>query len=168
MRFGRAFYLFVILICVVEMVRLWNVSPEQMAAHFDIQGNPDRFVPRLEFFGFQVQTLLIVLAVSILPQVLFLVLPVELINMPNRDYWFAPDRRTATLDRLSSFGAALFGCILLVIQVGFELAVYANLQTPIHFNAQTMVAVMAAGFVLIGLTLVQLVVSFRTPASGAE
>ena len=168
MRYGRAVYFLVILICVVEMARLWNVSPVQMAAHFDIQGNPDRFVPKLEFFGFQAQTLLILLAVSILPQVLFLILPATLINMPNRDYWLAPDRRTAIQDRLSSFGAMLFGCILLMVQVGFELAVYANLQTPIYFNANIMSAVMAGGFILIGFMLIQLLLSFRLPASKVE
>jgi hypothetical protein len=51
--------------------------------------------------------------------------------MPNREYWLAPEQRYATVDRLSSFAAMLFGITLIVIQAGFELAVYANLQKPI-------------------------------------
>jgi uncharacterized membrane protein len=165
MRFGRIFYVIVLLICVFEIWRLWNIAPSQMAAHFDIQGNPDRFVPKAQFFWFQIQTVGIIILVSFLPQVLFLAVPVRFINMPNREYWLSPERSDETLDRLSSFGAILFGIILIVIQVGFELAVYANLQMPIVFNAHVMIPVMIASFTLIGLILIRLLASFRIPSS---
>jgi serine/threonine-protein kinase len=147
------------------MLRLWNIAPDQMAAHFNITGNPDRFVSKAEFFWFQIQTMLIVLLVSIPPQVLFLFLPANLINMPNRDYWLAPERRAKTIDTLNSFGAMLFGVILLVIQAAFEISVYANLQTPIFFNARLMSTIMIISLIVIGLLLIQLVVSFRLPES---
>ncbi len=165
MRFGRVFYVIVLLICVFEIARLWAITPPRMAAHFDIQGNADRFVSKPEFFGFQIQTMLVTIIVSLLPQVLFLILPVNLINMPNREYWLAPEQREETLGRLSSFGAMLFGVILLTIQAGFELSVYANLQTPIRFNAQWMFAFMIASFTAILLMLVQLAISFRRSVS---
>ena len=164
MRFGRVFYIIALLICAIEIVRLWNIVPAQMAAHFDILGNPDRFVARAEFFRYQIQTIVVVIGVSILPQILFLVTPVNLINMPNREYWLAPERRADTVDRLSSFGAMMFGIILLAIQVGFELSAYANLATPIHFNLQWLLLTMLASFSVIGLMLFQLVVSFRQPS----
>jgi uncharacterized membrane protein len=163
MRFGRVFYIIVLLICAIETVRLWNIAPAQMAAHFDVLGNPDRFVPKAEFFWFQVQTALVVIGVSILPQILFLFLPVSLINMPNREYWLAPERRAETVDRLSSCAALMFGIILLAVQAGFELSAYANLQTPIHFNFQWMLGFMTASFLVIGVMLFQLVISFRMP-----
>lgn len=46
MRFGRAFYIIVLLICAIKIVRLLNIAPAQMAAHFDVLGNPDRFIPK--------------------------------------------------------------------------------------------------------------------------
>lgn len=165
MRFGKTFYIIVILICVFEVVRIWNITPQQMAAHFNVQGNPDHFVSKAEFFGFQLQTMLIVVGTSLVPQLLLFILPVSFINMPNRDYWLSPERRDSTVDRLSSFAAAMFGIILLVIQVGFEISAYANLQMPILFNAKLMLMVMIASFVLIGGMLLQLTVSFRLPAT---
>lgn len=168
MRFGRIFYALVLLICAFEFMRLWNITPSQMAAHFDIQGNPDRFVPKSEFFWYQIQTIIVVIVVSIPLQILFLVLPVNLINMPHREYWLAPERRAETVDRLSSFAAVLFGAILLTVQAGFELSAYANLQTPIHFNAQWMLAVMVIFFIVIGFALIQLMVSFRRPPSNGQ
>jgi uncharacterized membrane protein len=122
MRFGRIFYFVVIVICIIETARLWSLSPAQMAAHFNIEGNPDRFVSRAEFFWFEIQTMLIVLGVSVVPQLLFLVLPASLINLPNREYWLAEEHREETLNRLSSFGASLFGVIVLTMQAAFELA----------------------------------------------
>ena len=164
MRYARVFFVIVILLCGFETVRLWFVSPDVMAAHFNVQGNPDRFVPKLDFFGFQAQTVLVVLGLCIVLQVLPLVLPVQWINMRNREYWFSPERREETVDHLSSFGAVLSALILLGIQAGFELAVSANLQKPIVFAAQLMVLVMIGIFVLSFMMLFWLGRSFRLPS----
>jgi uncharacterized membrane protein len=163
MRFGRIFFIGVLLLCIFELARLWSLTPDTLAAHFNIQGSPDRFVPKVEFFRFQVQTLLVVILVSLPLQFLFTLLPPDLINMPHRAYWLAPERRAGTLASLNSFGAFLFGVILLAVQAGFEISAYANLKTPIVFNASLMMAIMAASLVLVILMLILLVLSFRLP-----
>ena len=163
MRFGRIFFIGVLLLCLFELARLWSITPDTMAAHFNIQGSPDRFVPKAEFFRFQVQTLLVVILVSLPFQFLFLVLPPGAINMPQREYWLAPERRAGTLGRLNSFGVILFGIILLDVQAVFEISAYANLKMPIVFNAALMMAIMAASLVLVLSMLVLLVLSFRLP-----
>lgn len=164
MRFGRILFVIALLICIFEIARLWDISPEQMAAHFNAQGLPDRFVSKAEFFWFQIQTLFIVVLVSLPLQVLFLVLPLGVINMPNREYWLAPERKAETLARLGDFGSMLFGVILLLVLAAFEISTYANLQDPIVFNAGLMGMVMASGMVFIILMLIRLVLSFRMPA----
>ena len=164
MRYARIFFIVVLLFCIFEAVRLWFLSPDVMAAHFDMQGNPDRFVPKLVFFGYQARTVLVVIILGLVMQVLPMILPVQWINMPNREYWYSPERREATVDRLSSFAAALFALILLGIQAAFELAVSANLHEPIVFAAQMMIPVMIGLFVLSFMMLFWLVRSFRHPA----
>ncbi len=164
MRYARALFIFVLFACVLENVRLWFLSPDVMAAHFNIQGSPDRFVSKIEFFGFEAQTLLVVIAASILIQVLPMILPVQWINIRHREYWLSPERRTNTVDRLSSFGATLSTIILLVIQAGFELAVSANLEKPILFGAQIMVAFIAGFIILSFVMLFWLGRSFRLPS----
>jgi len=165
MRVGRVFYIAVLLLCAFETVRLWNIMPPQMAAHFNIQGDPDRFVSKAQFFWFQIQTMLIVILVSLPFQVLFLVLPTSMVNIPNRDYWLAPERRTETVGRINGFGSMMFGVILLTVQSAFEISAYANLRTPITFDVQLMGMVMTLFFVVILLMLVWLIFSFRLPAS---
>ena len=163
MRIGRILFVAVLVLCLFEMARLWSISPLQMAAHFNALGEPDRFVSKPEFFWGQVQTLFVIVLVSLALRVLFLVIPPNLINMPNRDYWLAPERKEETLGRLSDFGSLTFVMILLAILAGFEIATYANLQTPIHFNAGLMGVVMFAAMGVIVLLLIQLVLSFKLP-----
>jgi hypothetical protein len=161
MRYARVFFIIVILFCGFEAVRLWFLPPDVMAAHFNVQGNPDRFVPKLVFFGYQAKTILVVLALSLVMQILPMILPVQWINRPNREYWYSPEGLEATINRLSSFAAALFALILLGIQAAFELAVSANLHKPIVFAAQIMVPVMVGIFVLSIVMLFWLAWSFR-------
>ena len=165
MRIGRIFFLIVLLLCAFEMARLWNIMPDQMAAHFNIQGNADRFVPKAEFFRFQLQTMLVVILVSLPLQWMFSVIPPNLINMPNREYWLAPERRAETMGRISDFGSTMFAIILLALQAACDIAAYANLRTPILFNAALMSKVMIVSVVAIVLALIGLIVSFRLPTS---
>ena len=169
MRFGRIFFIIVLLFCIFETVRLWNITPAQMASHFDIQGEPDRFSSKAQFFSFELETMLVVIGLGVVTQILVLMTPVEWINikMPNREYWLAPEHRDEIMDRMSSFAAILFGIVALGVQAGFELAVSANLHQPIHFDAQAMFMVIAGLFVATPLMLVWLTISFHVPASGA-
>ena len=165
MRSGRIFYIIALLICIFETARLWNISPGQMAAHFNIQGNPDRFVSKAEFFWFELQTIMVVIGTSIPLQLLFTFLPQNLINIPNREYWLAPERHDETINRLNSFSAMMFGVILLTIHAVFEISVYANLQTQIFFNAKLMLFFIGASFAVIGWMLFRLIASLRPPSS---
>ena len=164
MRYARVFFIIVILLCGFETVRLWFLAPDVMASHFNVQGNPDNFVPKLEFFGFQAKTVAVVLIAGLVIQILTLMMPAQWINMPNREYWLAPERRQDTLDRIGSFGAALFTIVLIVVQAGFELSVSANLQKPIVFAAQLMVPMIIGFFVLSLALLFWLARSFRLPS----
>jgi uncharacterized membrane protein len=169
MRFGRIFFIIVLLFCIFETVRLWNITPAQMASHFDIQGEPDRFSTKAQFFGFEIETMLVVIGLGVVTQILVLKTPVDWINikMPNREYWLAPEHWDEIMDRMSSFVAILFGIVALGVQAGFELAVSANLHQPIHFDAQTMLMVIAGLLVTTPLMLVWLTISFRVPSSEA-
>jgi serine/threonine-protein kinase len=165
MRSGRIFFILVLLVCVIETMRLWYITPAQMAAHFNVQGNPDHFTTKEQFFSFELQTMLVVIGLGVLTQVFVAITPVERVNMPNREYWLAPEHRKQTIGLLGSFAATISGFILLAIQAGFELSVSANLHQPILFDAQAMFVVIAGFFVIVILMLFWLAISFRVPPS---
>ena len=164
MRFGKYLFFIVLFICTFETARLWYLAPAQMASHFNMLGNPDGFMPKAQFFASQVQEMLMVIGLGLVMQVLVLVTPVKWINTPNREYWLAPEHRDQMIDTLSSFGFALFGAILLVVQVGFELSINANLQQPVHFAAQIMLPFIAGFFVFSSFLLFLLTRTFLHPS----
>jgi uncharacterized membrane protein len=164
MRFGKITFILVVLLCIFEITRLWFLVPAHLASHFNFQGNPDGFMPKVDFFASQIQMTLVVIGVALLMQVLILVTPAKWINTPNRAYWLVPEHHDQMVENLSSFGFALFAAILLVVQVGFELAIYGNLQKPIIFSAQLMLPVIAGFFIYSFVLLFLLTRSFRRPS----
>src|SRR5947207_13752518 len=74
--------------------------PEKIATHFDGSGVPNGWMPRDALGSFDFIFLVFVLAVVIGSAFLIRVLPVSLINVPHRDYWFAPERRRQSHARM--------------------------------------------------------------------
>jgi hypothetical protein len=107
-----------------------RLLPETVASHFNRAGTATGFLPRSAYVGI---TLLIValppLFLVLLPR-LSLRRPGVRINLPNRDYWLAPERRERTvalLERqLTQFGVML----LLFLCYGHLLVVRANSSVP--------------------------------------
>jgi uncharacterized membrane protein len=120
--------------------------PERIATHFDIAGRPNGGMTRAGLESFDLLFLAFVLAVVIGSALLIRVLPVSLINLPNRDHWFAPERRRQSHARL--MGHMLwFACLMVAFIIGMNHLVFlANLRP--------------AGTHLPGLSLVSLLVTF--------
>jgi RNA polymerase sigma factor (sigma-70 family) len=111
------------------------VSQEVVATHFDLMGRPNGWMDRSTYFLFSV-------ALGIgLP--LFLIglgyvtrfLSARFINIPNRDYWLARERRARTCDFL--FRHLLWlACFVAIFMVGVHLSIaYANRQVPPHLSS---------------------------------
>jgi uncharacterized membrane protein len=103
--------------------------PEYMASHFDGSGQANGWSSKAFFFGLQAFVLVVVTACfAILPAAIE-GLPPRLVNLPNKDYWLAPERRAATMASISSaltwFGCAVLAFLLavtwLVIRVNLRL-----------------------------------------------
>ncbi len=111
--------------------------PEQVATHFDGSGRPDGWMRRashLRFMavfglGFPLFVPVIVYVIRFLPDRLF--------NLPNRDYWLAPGRRTETMAYL--FRHSLwFSSMALCFVIGIHYSIIqanrlaqAHLSTPL-------------------------------------
>jgi uncharacterized membrane protein len=106
--------------------------PPKVASHFDLHGNPDGWMSRASSTE-------IMLAVAILAPGIVVVtmagagrIPISFINLPHRDYWLAPERRTAALDVLRRYGL-WFATLNVLFLTGLQaLTVDANLQPPPH------------------------------------
>lgn len=107
---------------------LYAQLPEVMASHFDARGVPNGWQTKSAFFGVLIGVSVIAAVVGFGIPMLITALPPQLINLPNKAYWLAPERRSETMNFLNAhfawFGCALFAVVLFAI----NFAVQANLH----------------------------------------
>ena len=142
----------------------YSQLPEVVASHFNGRGVANGWQTKSAFFG-------VLVAVSVLAAVvgfgiprIIISLPVELINLPNKRYWLAPEHMAGTMEFLNQF-FAWFGCaVFTVILVTFDYAVQSNLH-PDHRPDATRLWFLLAGFlVFVVVSIVRMFLRFgRVP-----
>jgi ABC-type Fe3+ transport system permease subunit len=104
--------------------------PERLASHFNLAGDPDGWMSRSSHLWMMG---LLAFGLSLLVVGLFYglrFLPVSMINLPQREYWLAPERQRQTLHDLFRTGIWL-ACLEALFILGIHLLmVSANAQQP--------------------------------------
>jgi len=140
-----------------------SALPERVASHFARGGQANGWMPRDAYTAF-------VLAPAVVVPLLLVALLAWLarmfpgaINLPNRAYWFEPERHAATLASLAAFAWA-FGSVLALLIAGLHWAVVnANARTP-PILAEAAVDALLSGFaVAIAVWILAWYVRFRRP-----
>jgi len=146
------------------LVVSFNELPEHVASHFNAAGEPDGWMSRAAHMKFMAVfgTVFPFGIVTVCYLVRFL--PDALINIPHRDHWLAPERRSASLQQL--FRHSLwFACLGTGFMAGVHLLVLrANTQQPPRLSVALMLIV--TGYFIIGLLwwIVSLLRRFRLPS----
>jgi uncharacterized membrane protein len=123
--------LFMLVVCAAVFLILSSADlPPVVASHFAAGGAANAFMPRTAYVGFMVG---IVAGLPLLITVLLgLVrrLPPSLYNLPNSDYWLAPERIEATRQYMARQAAGFTALIVLFLSYVHWLVVQANLVQP--------------------------------------
>jgi uncharacterized membrane protein len=130
----RFVFLSLLLIAALQSIYYYPQLPKIIASHFDGAGNPNGWSTKSAFF-------MIYWGIIALATVIFLVmprfiawLPNSLINLPNKDYWLAMERRENTMsfiaDQVAWFGIATLILAIFVIEV----VIRANLPNTRYFS----------------------------------
>jgi serine/threonine-protein kinase len=138
--------------------------PATVASHFGYAGHADALMPRASYLalmcGFAAGIPMLLVA---LPAWIARRWP-RALNLPNRDYWLAPQRQEATTQSLTShfvsFGVALS---LLLAFVHWEV-VQANLRTPPTLDNERFAAAMVAFVLVAAFWTFRFFARFRRPA----
>ncbi|HKV62354.1 MAG TPA: DUF1648 domain-containing protein [Candidatus Acidoferrum sp.] len=142
--------------------------PDPMASHFNASGVATAWMPKSGFF-------MLILVVTLAAGVpVFVVskslakLPNEKMNLANKEYWLAPERRTETLQYLG-IQMGWFGCALLALLFsGLYNAVAANLRPSHTFDSTSFYVALGAFSAFIIFWLVRLLSHFaRVPQQNA-
>ena len=96
------------LIVVVWQIVYWYPQlPDIIPSHFDAQGNVDGEMAKTPFLVLMAVLNAVFLIGFPLLGKLLSKLPDSLINLPNKEYWLAPERRESTVAQTTNFLAAI-------------------------------------------------------------
>ncbi|MDX1933145.1 MAG: DUF1648 domain-containing protein [Capsulimonadales bacterium] len=133
-------YLAAIGLAVGQVLYYFPLLPDTLASHFGPNGTADGWMGKAAFMTFYLTLLLVVAAVLAGVGLLMTKLPVDMINLPNREYWLAPERRARTQgilqERMTWFGAATLIFLIAMMQLTF----LANLGAEPRLDNRAMIA----------------------------
>jgi len=112
------------LLCLAQAWYYSSRLPVRVASHFGANGAANAWMGREQFLGFYLGVIGFLLAVFLLISAGVAWLGPGAMNLPNKDYWLAPERRQRTQDFVSGsflwFGAATLLLMLDVFHQVFQ------------------------------------------------
>lgn len=162
MKLSRQWIGITLLIAVGHGIWAYTVLPERVASHWDGAGNPNGYMSRDGFVSFY---LWLMVGLSTLfggIGALVRVTPDDAVNLPNKEYWLAPERREATITTITQQMNA-FTIMLNAFMIGIhQLSIMANLTPDKHLSNG--VWVLLVGFLGgTGFWVYKMITEFKVP-----
>jgi uncharacterized membrane protein len=160
-------FLFVLLTvyAAVHFSSYYPQLPDVVASHFNARGIANGWQTKSAFFGMFVGVSVLAAVVGFAIPRMISVMPVELVNLPNKHYWLAPEHLAKTMEFMKIY-FAWFGCALfLIILLTFDYAIQSNLHPQNRPDPSRMWYILA-GFLLFTVVWIARMFSRfgRTPA----
>lgn len=159
-----------VFITVVAAIYFWSnyaQLPDVVASHFNARGIANGWQSKSAFLAFFVGAVVLASLVAFgIPRIISK-MPIDLINLPYREYWLSPERRADTLALLgSSFG--WFGCaVLVVVATAVNYAIGRNLHPEAQLDPPALVYVLGGFFIFTIVWSINILTHFTTyPDSG--
>jgi uncharacterized membrane protein len=112
----------------------YNVLPAKMACHFDAQGHPNGWMGRFSDIEIITAAALIVPTLAVVIMACAHRIPMSFLNVPHRDYWMAPERRSTATGTLLRYSIWFAAANVLFMTGVHALTVEANGHTPADLN----------------------------------
>ena len=125
---GLGVLLLLVLLAVGDAAFYYSRLPAVIASHFDAQGKPDGWIPKAAAFRTQAILLGGTTSVLLILCLAMQFMPASMVNVPNKDYWFAPERLRQSRQRLTVW-MLWFTSALVAFLIGlFDVMFRANLR----------------------------------------
>ena len=159
-RLPSAIFVFLAFVGFLQARRFAAMMPPVLVTHFGSGGAPNGWQTQSQFFLLEVVMLGICLLLAFGIPRLIGALPISLVNVPNKEYWLAPERREETMAffkaQFAWFGCGFLGFLLVVNQLVFD----ANQTSPRQLNGTAFVTAMIVFLAFVGIWTVRLIVRF--------
>ena len=152
-----------VLLHAAQTIYYYPRLPSVVAQHFGSDGRPNGWAPREAFFVISWVILLAISALLMLTPRLLKRVPVAMINLPNKAYWLAPERKQeslAFLQRGSEWIGVLTAGFLVVVM---NRAIRANLAPNHRLDNGIFVPLLVSFVVLMVLGSLRVFLRFAKP-----
>jgi hypothetical protein len=159
-RLPSSIFFFLVILGALQASSYAARMPQYVASHFRSGGLPNGWQSQVGFFATELGVVVLATVIAFgLPRILAAV-PLSLINVPSKEYWFGPAQRENTLAffraQFAWFGCALLAFLLFVNELVFR----ANLTSPHRLNTTAFVTAMAVFLTFVVVWIVHLILHF--------
>jgi uncharacterized membrane protein len=163
-RLPGSIFFFLVLVGAVQAHFYASRLPDTLASHFRGAGTPNGWQTQSAFFLTELGVVALAAVIAFgVPRILGAV-PASLINVPNKEYWLAPERRETTF-AFFNVSFAWFGCAFLAFLLFVnELVFRANLSTPRQLNPTAFVTALFAFLTFVAIWTLRLIIRFSKAA----
>jgi uncharacterized membrane protein len=160
-RVPRIVYVLLLAMGVLDWVRRYPLLPARMAAHFGPHGEVNGWQSKERFFMSMAVVVGVSFVAGFIVPLLIGIMPASVINLPNKQYWLAPEQRQETMRYLSR-RMGWFACAVLFLHlfVASE-AISANMPSHGQFDIGATFAVLFGFVVFMGIWTILLLHHFR-------
>ena len=117
-----------VIAAVIQIMYYYPYLPERMAIHFNVSGQADNFSSKFSASIFQIGLTLFIVVLFKIIGILLTKASDGLINLPNKEYWLAPERRAATIDYMENMVYRMGGITNIFLLLVFQLVINTNLE----------------------------------------
>lgn len=156
--------IFVVVLAVAGgfVVSTSQALPDPVASHFASSGQANAFMSRSAYVRFMLAfTVGLPLVLGVSMALVFRY--TNKLNLPNRDYWLAPERRAGTVSFLTGHALLLADGLAIFLCYVHRLVVQANAGQPARLASDSMIAGLVILLVATLLWTVWLLLAFRAP-----
>lgn len=142
--------------------------PDVVASHFNGRGVPNGWQSKPAFFALFVAMNVLAAVIGFAIPRLISAVPPQLINLPNKRYWLAPEHVAETMNFLRAY-FAWFGCaVFLVMVLTFDYAIQSNLHPDNRPDPSRMWYILAGFFAFMIVWIVRMFTQFGRPPESAS
>ena len=138
--------------------------PDRVASHFGASGLADAFMTRSGYVTFMTCFVVGFPLIMVVSMAAIFRRAGDSMNIPNRDYWLANERRSETVAFLINHATRLSIGLTVFLCFVHKLVAEANTRTPPALDNGSMISAMVVFFAGVMLWIGWLYVAFRLPA----
>lgn len=127
-KLGTIITLLLVFLAIIQFAYYHSILPDRIASHFNLMGQPDNWSSKNAVMLFHLGLVIFFAVLFHFLSWITYKIPESLINLPNKNYWLAPERKKQTLNSLSIFFIWMGNVAIIFFMVIFNLAYQVNVS----------------------------------------